>query len=131
MGTVNEHGVQPGRCPRRLHQLVLEALIGVDALDQGVSEDVALGVRAGRPVRVEERHLTRRVRNLFPVNDKRLDVNFPLRLSRTRDVAGARAGVAAAGAPDRPRLRVAHAPRLDGDDGPFVVGAAGLAGYMF
>ena len=119
--------MQPSCCPRRFHQLVLEKLIGVDPLDQGIPEDMALCVRAGRPVRVKERHLTGRVGNFFSVYDKRADVDLPFRFPITRDGAGANA----AGGADLSALRVAHAPRLDWKDDPFLVRATWLAGYVF
>lgn len=110
--SVKESVVQPSRRPRRLRKLGLKRVVRRDALDQIVGEDVALGVGPCGPVHVEERKLTFGIGQRLSVDDKRVDLVFPLRVPAT---------------PTRSSFRVIHAPRSDGGDYALVQGAAGFA----
>lgn len=118
--------MQPSRGPRRFHQLVLEMFISVYAINQRVSEHMALGVGAGRPVTTEEGHLTGRVGHLLVVGNEGANASSPYVFAAT-NAATATAVVAAV---DGTRLRVGRTPRFDRFDHSFVVRAAGLPGHM-
>lgn len=109
---MKESVVQPSRRPRRLGKLGLERVVRCDALDQIVGKDVALGVGPGSPVHVKERQLAFRIGQRLSVDDKRIDLVFPLRVPAT---------------PPRSSFRVIHAPRFDGGDYALVHTAAGFA----
>lgn len=68
--TMKEAAVQPNGIPCRLHELVRKIFVFVDALDQRVPVDVALGVSAHRRIQVEEGHLARWVGDRLAVDDK-------------------------------------------------------------
>lgn len=100
---MQEAAMQPNGVPRRLPELVCKDFVLVDALDQRVPVDVALGVSAHRRVQVEERHLVRRIGDRLSVDHKRFYMNRPLPGSSQRSSSGAAAG-------DGSGLGVAHAP---------------------
>lgn len=97
---MEETAVQPNRVPSGFHEFFPKMFALVNALDQSVAVNVALGVSAHRRVYVKKRHLVCRVGDRLAVDNKR--VNFRRPRSPSRSVA------------DMSSLGVGHAPRVDG-----------------
>lgn len=97
---MEEAAVQPNCVPGGFHERFPKMFALIYVLNQGIAVHVALGVSTHRRVHVKKGHLVLRVWDRLAVNDERVDFARPW----------FRLGVI----PDRSRLGVGHAPRLDG-----------------